>query len=242
VLDLLQTNGGCQLPCWWGLTPGETSSQEAKFFLEKFGSLLIISIHSEEGGYVQLQIPQNELIVWPSVEYEINAGDHTIERLSVSIDIVRKIEGGYEIVYGDPLFAQLMPLYTLPQILSTYGQPSEVLVRGIRGWWEFDLLLSYAEAGFLINYSAPYEEENGVYFGCPSKATIELWLWPPERNYSLPEAAEVIFGKRFGPEWLASYLPLQEATSLSPEAFYGTYQAFQNTSCLETPVELWPEP
>jgi hypothetical protein len=242
VLGLLQNNGDCQLPCWWSLTPGEIDSQEAKSFLERFGSLYISSIHNEKGGYVQLHIPKNGLIVWPRLEYEINAGEHTVERFSILIEVVRKIEGGYEVVYGDPLFTQFIPLYSLPQILSTYGQPSEVLVRGVRGWWEFDLLLSYAEAGFLVNYSAPYEEEDGVYFGCPAKATIELWLWPPERNYSLSEAATMIYGERFGSAWLGSYLPLEDATLLSPETFYETYQAPQNTSCLETPKELWPEP
>jgi hypothetical protein len=242
VLDLLQTNGGCKLPCWWGITPGETRTQETRSFLEKFGSLVIGSIHDEKGGYIQIQAPENELIVWPRVEYEANADDHTVELLSVLIEIVRKIEDGYEVVYEDPLFEQLMPQYTLPQILSAYGQPSEVLVRGIRGWWEFDLLLFYSESGFLINYSAPYEEENGVYFGCPNKASIELWLWELGRYYSLPEAATMIFGKAFGRQWLESYLPLKDATSLSPEAFYETYKEPQTITCLETSIDLWPEP
>jgi hypothetical protein len=25
VLDLLQNNAGCRLPCWWGFTPGKTT-------------------------------------------------------------------------------------------------------------------------------------------------------------------------------------------------------------------------
>jgi hypothetical protein len=242
VLDLLQTNGGCQLPCWWGITPGETSAQETKSFLEKFGSLSIISIYDEKGGYVHIQVPENELIVRPVVEYETDADGLTVELLHISIDFVRKIEGGYEVVYGDPLFKQLMPLYTLPQIISVYGKPSEVMVRGTRDWWIFDLLLFYAESGFLINYTAPYEEENGIYFGCPEKASVELWLWETESNYSLSEAAVAIFGNLLGADWLATYRTLQEATSTSLGDFYESYKDPNKISCLETPIDVWPEP
>jgi hypothetical protein len=36
VLELFETNGGCQLPCWWGFTPGETNWVQAKTFLQTF--------------------------------------------------------------------------------------------------------------------------------------------------------------------------------------------------------------
>ena len=28
VREMLQTNGGCELPCWWGIIPGKTSWKE----------------------------------------------------------------------------------------------------------------------------------------------------------------------------------------------------------------------
>jgi hypothetical protein len=30
VLSLFENNGGCELPCWWGITPGVTTLQEAQ--------------------------------------------------------------------------------------------------------------------------------------------------------------------------------------------------------------------
>jgi len=33
--QMMQTNGGCQLPCWWGITPGETTIQEAQEHLHE---------------------------------------------------------------------------------------------------------------------------------------------------------------------------------------------------------------
>lgn len=242
LLELLRTNGGCQLPCWWGLTPGETSTQEAKTFLERYVNISLRIIQDDKGGNTQLLLPEDGLMVNPIIDYEINSSDQTVEQISVQIEIIREIEGGLEVVYGDPLFAQLMPQYTLSQILTAYGPPTDVLVRAIRGWWEFDLLLFYAEEGFLINYSAPYEEEGGVYFGCPTKISVEFWLWPPERNYTLAEAVSLVYADMWGQMWLSSYLPLEDATMLSLEDFYEIYRAPDNSSCLETPLELWPEP
>ena len=165
-----------------------------------------------------------------------------MERITGSVNIVREFDGGYQTAYEDPLFAQLIQPYSLPQILNTYGEPAQVLVQGIRGHWLFYLLLAYPENGFIVHYVAPFEEEEGNYFSCPSKARVEMWLWPPDRNYSLKEAASMLFGDRFGKEWLTGYLPIEEAVNMTIEEFFNRFRDTSNISCLETPVNLWPEP
>ncbi len=37
--DLLKTNAGCRLPCWWGITPGKTTWDEAEEYLKTFTTL-----------------------------------------------------------------------------------------------------------------------------------------------------------------------------------------------------------
>jgi hypothetical protein len=37
--NLLQTNGDCQLPCWWGIIPGNTSFIDAQNILKSIGSI-----------------------------------------------------------------------------------------------------------------------------------------------------------------------------------------------------------
>ena len=39
VSELIRTNRGCKLPCWWGITPGVTKGSEAISFLEEFTDL-----------------------------------------------------------------------------------------------------------------------------------------------------------------------------------------------------------
>jgi hypothetical protein len=41
LLDLVETNGGCQFPCWWGITPGETDWLTAAQFLSTFSRRVI---------------------------------------------------------------------------------------------------------------------------------------------------------------------------------------------------------
>ncbi len=243
ILELLQTNGNCELPCWWGLIPGKTRAQDTKFFLERLrNTYYYFSIFKDKGGYVDLWMLSDNLIVRPVLDYEINTNDKTLELLSVSLDIVRKIDNGYEIAYGDPLNAQLLRLYTLPQILSSYGKPAEVLIYGNRGMMQFNLQIAYPESGILVNYIAPLERVGEQYSECPPKAYPQLWLWPPEHNYSPAEVVSIQQGEGIGQEWLANFLPLENATSLTIEEFYKIFKDVQNTTCIETPVNLWPVP
>lgn len=41
VLDLLQNNAGCQLPCWWGFMPGKATWQTAQAFFASLGKATI---------------------------------------------------------------------------------------------------------------------------------------------------------------------------------------------------------
>ncbi len=40
VSDLLETNGNCEFPCWWGITPGVTLWEDAQSFLNLFNENL----------------------------------------------------------------------------------------------------------------------------------------------------------------------------------------------------------
>jgi hypothetical protein len=42
VKELLETNGGCELPCWWGIRPGKTTWKEAYDFLQPLAWLVDI--------------------------------------------------------------------------------------------------------------------------------------------------------------------------------------------------------
>jgi hypothetical protein len=43
IQALIATNGGCFLPCWWGITPGVTSWDDANHFLLQFNPVITSS-------------------------------------------------------------------------------------------------------------------------------------------------------------------------------------------------------
>lgn len=103
VQELLENNGGCKLPCWWGITPGKTTWAEARIFLEGF------SVYVGETGEVQIPLPTP----YSNATYM----DHGY---SIKNGIVDHID-----IYN----FNLAPNYYLPKFLETYGQPTEIWMR-----------------------------------------------------------------------------------------------------------------
>jgi hypothetical protein len=50
IQGLIDDNGGCQLPCWWGIEPGKTTKQQARSFLEQITTTLEVGNY----GYIEV--------------------------------------------------------------------------------------------------------------------------------------------------------------------------------------------
>jgi len=233
VLDLLQDNGGCRLPCWWGFTPGETLWQTAEAFFTLYGKrvfeyknppLTIYSIFFYISRHDLQQLNQ-DYIVEDSIVNTINV--HAVPPTR-----------GDEFVYGDAQFAKDWERYMLSQMLSAYGQPSQIFLGVyIAPTMPFDLLLFYPEKGILVRYTAPAERVDSIFRMCPYRTDITLWLWPPERDMSLEYIANV-GGFPMGDD-MSYFQSLAEATGMSAEQFYQTFAQPGNQTCLETPADMW---
>src|SRR5688572_29316482 len=110
VRDLLESNAGCRLPCWWGITPGKTTWNEAQQILEKT-SLHIGGSETGEVFYVGVQA---------YLPYPHTFAKYMEHNYGVKNGIVDYIR-----VYN----FDLAPNYSLPNLLEAYGQPDEVWVR-----------------------------------------------------------------------------------------------------------------
>jgi hypothetical protein len=244
IYELLQTNGGCELPCWWGLIPSETSFETTRSFLDTFRIISIANFYLEKGGYIHWKIPENNLLINinANITYNRNEVD-TLEWLNVGTWLERSTDQGFEIVYGDPLYKKVFQAYTLQSILATYGNPSEVLVYGNLGRQNIlQLLLYYPELGFIAMFTTPLESEGDLLLGCMFEANTALYLWSPEYRYTWSEAVSITTGGGED-EWLkVPFLRLDEATSMSLDEFYTTFSDPNNTSCIETPASIWPGP
>ena len=246
IIDLLHDNGGCAFPCWWGILPGESSLLTTQSFLEAYESISISNIFDADSGYARWFVPEDDLIIDIRVSLVSDREPvSTVEGIQFAVQVTRRLDdGGFEVVWDNPLNTRYLQAYMLPQILNAYGQPDEVLVQANEYYGEFYLLLDYSTQGFTIWYIADMDHNGDIYQGCVANAYTYISLWDPDLAYTW---AEGITRTTSGEAWEIDELnqvfqPLEEATSLTLEQFYQIYSDPENTSCLETPAEIWPGP
>jgi hypothetical protein len=168
LIELLETNMECELPCWWGIVPGETK------------------VNSIESTFVPLGFD------WYR-DYE-DLRDNTNYKASVSIksteNIVQTIEvrgGAGEETYDRN---QAWRPYALPRILEQLGAPVQAYVfypfRFDRGGMQaYRLFLYYPELGVEVDYlgkAQPLDESPRWARACPSileTDEINLFLFQP---------------------------------------------------------------
>jgi hypothetical protein len=132
--------------------------------------------------------------------------------------------------------------YYMPYILEVYGQPSEVGIYSYRN--EFNesrpasIILCYAERGIMLEYVGgggvdTVGEDVQI---CPLWTYNFIYLWSPALELTFDEAINMFLDT----ENLPYLRILQTATDMSVEVFYQMYSDPNTTTCLETPVSLWP--
>ena len=220
VSDLLIDNAGCYLPCFWGITPGKTTWQEAKRFLETF------STHTgtrEIAGEIRVGYFQ--------IPFPIYLGTIT-HTYYIENDIVAMITA----YNGD-----LAPDFYLPVFFKTYGQPDNIYIRTFReeerNSQPFLLDIYYPDQGILMEYSGGNIEDLGDHLKiCLAEMRSPfIYLWSPDQSMTFNEAQELFLDT----ESLPDPIPLQDATGMDISTFYENYTD-SGTVCIETPKEIWP--
>lgn len=244
LLNLLANNDGCRLPCLWGISPGESSFEEAQAILTPLSSLSH-SVHLNSPGLGDISpryAVEGDLEIYTRVAFLTNPERNTVYRLAFNAEAHKPLaEGGYEDVFDSKFFGEKVTAYSLPHILSEEGIPSSVMIstygalltRGGRGG--FDILLLYPDQGILVNYTTQMHLIGASVRGCPLNAHVEMELYPPGRS-------DLFFESLKQTDWevkMRGYKPLEEVTSMSVEEFYKTFLE-SGIDCIETPAMQWP--
>ncbi len=215
--DLLENNAGCRLPCWWGITPGKTSWQDATRFLETFTN--IYKDENSSYAYVYLPIPPDKGTL-----------DHTYV---VEDNMVSEI---YVYVYD------WMPSLYLSNFLTVYGPPDEVFLRTFRhdedGSQPYQIELFYGKLGLLLEYSGgdPNTVGEKIENCFDDMYSPFVYIWSADKPMTSTEAIEQLLDTQNMPY----PIPLDQATGMNVTSFYETFKNPDNTTCLETPENLWP--
>jgi hypothetical protein len=257
VLELVQEHENCQLPCLWGFTPGVSDLETAQAFVQQFGigdfraDAIELGAHDYgDMGGIGISYLKNNVYIILSWSYYKEKENTLLELLTLHLRSMERlgIDPINQLpivapVYGDPTFNKELHDYLLPSILTTYGQPDQVLIT-VRpdepenahiNYHPFSLALYYSETGIFIEYVMMRETKGSDYIGCPNKSHIYITVWDPNEELSLEYLVE-----KAGSEIALSILkPIDEATSLTMDEFYQNFKDPNNATCLETPAEIW---
>lgn len=235
LIDFVATNRGCELPCWWGIQPGITDWQKVLDLLAQLGWQGIYPPMSNVSTVHDFPLTDESHVPYLVLRFVEEKGN--VHSVIVLADVSDKASNrvAYEITQQ----------YSLNNVLSQYGKPSQVLV-GLRSArtepnapFLYNLWLFYDSLGALIYYEGLAIQGEMIRV-CPQHEdtwTINLYLQSP--NFDLP--LEKLVDLNFATELSQGYLrPLDEATSLSIEAFYRTFVVSNGQACFESPAGMWP--
>ena len=226
VEELLKTNAGCKLPCWWGFTPGITEWQEARGFLARIARG-INELLPPEGTYqvVDVILPLPDEISHYGLLHIYRIRDGVIDMIEVN-------PGQFEI-------------YSVSSILTTYGVPSEVRIwtfrEAFRDFFTFDLFLFYPDQGIVVRYSTDAKKDENLVQGCFNNArTLSIALWSPDIKLSFQDVSKQTRNIDIS-DW-GIPVEIEEATELTIEKFYNLFSNSSNELCIDTPDDIWSMP
>lgn len=219
TLELLQTNNGCELPCWWGIIPNQSRWDEAENLLRSFSH-----IFSSESPTWTVYFVRSPISKEYSELGEVRSTFATQRGIIKEIEISEFDEKTYH----------------LSSFLQKYGIPAQVLISTYSSDYglppnqvSLSVNLYYPEKGINALYGTYATVKDAQISGCLEKSP-RLFLWSPSENN---RSIDYILG------WDKSqtpYMDIQDAINLDVRGFYEKYKNPENAPCLQTPAGLWP--
>lgn len=225
LLEILQTNGNCKLPCFIGIIPGKTTFDQAKSIIEKY-SINKLRI----GGYQSKNFP-NHQITSGSIVADTLQSDNVWRSLTIILEVdqnrlVQNIMLDTEI-FGDgwaEFHDKHMIKYGLREIFKQIGPPDEIYYWNKLG---YTITIVYEKVKLLLTFSANYSYSgNGYYWICPNMGDGDT------RSFRL------ILANPKGSMSVADILPypivdktLYEATGLTVQEFYESVISDNQPAC-----------
>ncbi len=217
--ELLADNRGCELPCWWGVSPGVTTENEAHDLFLSMG-MREWSISDNDFRTVSLgyEIPDDPYYN-PSVGMRLWIQGDLVKYIHVS---ATRPKHGLE-----DKFVTDWQHYSFSKVLGQFGQPAYVRVENIsRGSPTYVFGLSYPEIGMEINYLFDAENLGSQHQICPSfdfLKFVNLSFYQIEIEKEVPDYLIV--------NNLDKYVSWQIATGTGLDSFYSTFSEASNQDC-----------
>lgn len=157
---LIATNGGCRLPCFWGISPGKTTSAELNQFVNQFPAELI---SAETQRYIVYYITSR-------------TGDTSFSVMFfTSHDVIQSIDLGVDTARY---------YVTLPKLLNDYGMPTRILVGPPKYDNNLSMLVLYENQQFMGEYVLfPNQYDNSLYCYDPPFSPWTIITWATNKTW-----------------------------------------------------------
>jgi hypothetical protein len=241
IINILSSNGNCNLPCWWGVYPGESTVQSFNNVFYPFGYNEL----NKQGDFSEdLSMSVNQINI-PNLLMRMSFENNIVQRIYILADNINK--PGDKVSHFDD-FARAMENYSLESILEHYGIPSKVYLEVYPKYEPtsplmYALWVFYEDLGFLIEYEGEgYVIQDGVVNICPDfdkLYTMKFYLQSSQVKPLLSGFADEMqsFNELVSQK---SLLSLSDATSLTVEGFHDLFTSDKQDKCFQSSRELWP--
>jgi hypothetical protein len=257
----IQINGGCELPCLLGLTPGSSGQAETSTFESYFQTFeypldvpengLGVKLRKRnDGAGIRFQFWKEDTSADVSFGYYIE--NDVVSQIVFTSWANQYIEHGAKSLYDDPNYKNILEYFSLTNILNVYGPPSDVLIAPFPddpghpsppAQYSFSTTLVYAQKGFLIQYLSIRDQDDKYFIGCPANSHIDIATWVPGSNLDLKSAVSYFSGVDSINSSNTSYFQeLENVTDFDVNSFYETFKSSNTHSCIQTAKGLWPSP
>lgn len=265
--EFIQNNGGCELPCLWGITPGistKSDVQKLKDFFKSGASEVSNENDSVavESYYVLDQVNpksvlevtfmQNRSIVSFSINF-IYSRKSTFEQIILESFSSRRVgmKPDEVLTYADddPYYKEMTKFYSLDRILTLFGAPEKILIQAHPddaghpsppARYPFNFLLYYPDQNSAFMYMAKRESKDSSFSGCPMKAEVKVSVWDPVELTSADDSEKgIIGGNRIIPGLMLYFQPIHAVTDTDIATFYEMFKDGAD-DCVYTPQDKWP--
>lgn len=216
ILGYYADNGGCELPCWWGIDPGVTTWEEAYEKMAPLGEI--------QGPFIRDEgVSQYSAIL--IVPKENSAAGFFHPGFSVKNNIVTAI-GLYCNEISESFDCSLAGL------LKRLGEPEGVWIKPIidaPGDPGYVLSLFYPSKGIEIYSEGLFTIEENNYYLCPrdfrlGQGSPGVAIWNPNQSISFLNSSRQLFGENSETDFHAGFYRIEDlASNYDSASFYKAY-------------------
>lgn len=233
IKELLETNGNCELPCWWGIKPGLDTWVSVNELLLYMGAKT--GVFEENGNVV------HEVAGLNFDQEFISTRVYLIEENDVISAIMVHSSGRSE----PSNFKNIWTDYSPENILLKYGIPSRVWLysnsivnEGTTSYLPYSIWIFYDVRGILFRYIGLVDYQ-AIYKMCPLFGEegdlvneIDIYLQSPDSLHQIELLTDM---KYYGGEPIS----IEKAAGITPSEFYNMFTNPEKQTCLETPRDIW---